>query len=190
MTGAPVSSAEAAIDREDARDVADHPVRLDGALEECGLDARVVDALADLAHEQLDDLVVRAVPQESGQLEEGVDAGRDDDVEIDLGVDPLDARDVAAERTRCARVDERLDAAGAQSLQLLDRVGDAHVLIPVALPPDVVVVLDRHGIGDEDVLVHQRRPEPVDVDRPADGLNGRQSSVLSLVHQVRRAASE
>ncbi len=102
MTGAPVSTRGGGDDREDARDVADHPVRLDGALEECRLDAGVVDALADLAHEQLDDRVVRAVREEAGQLEEGVDAGRDDDVEIDLGVDPLDARDVAAERTRCA----------------------------------------------------------------------------------------
>ena len=72
MTGAPVSSAAVGDDREDARDVPDHPVRLDGALEECGLDARVVDALADLAHEQLDDRIVRAVREEAGQLEEGV----------------------------------------------------------------------------------------------------------------------
>ena len=46
----------------------------------------------------------RAVGEEARQLEERVDAGGDDDVEVDLGVDPLDARDVAAEaRARSGR---------------------------------------------------------------------------------------
>ena len=69
------------------RDVADEPVLLDGALEERRLDPGVVDPLADLAHEQLGDRLGAAVVEEVGELEERVDAGRDDDVEVDLGVD-------------------------------------------------------------------------------------------------------
>ncbi len=77
---------------QDPRHVADHAVHLHRAFQEGGLDARVVDPFAKLPHAELDDRIVRPVGQEARQLEEGVDAGRDHDVEVDLGVDPLDAR--------------------------------------------------------------------------------------------------
>ena len=100
-----------------------------------------------------------AVAEEAAQLEERVDAGRDDDVQVDLGVDPLDAPDVAAEPER-RRVDDRLDPAVAHPPQLRDRIGDANLLVPVVLAPDDVrVVRVRLRIEDEDVLVHQRPPE-------------------------------
>jgi hypothetical protein len=58
-------------------------VPLDGALDERRFDAGVVDPLGELAHEQLRDRLDGAVGEEVRQLEEGVDAGRDDDVEVD-----------------------------------------------------------------------------------------------------------
>ena len=57
------------------------------------------------------------------------------------------------------RIDDRLDAGRADGAQLLDRVGDADVLVPVARAPDVAVVLQRLRLQDEDVLVHQRGAE-------------------------------
>ena len=48
---------------------------------------------------------VLAIRGRSPEAEERVDAGADDDVEVDLGVDALDPRDVAAE-TDCRRVDD------------------------------------------------------------------------------------
>ena len=119
------------------------------------------------------DHVVRAVGQEARQLEEVVDARRDDDVEVDLGVDALDAGDEAA-KPRDGRVDDRADPAAAQTPQLLHGIGDAHVLVPVALAPGVPVVLQRLGVHDEDVLVHERRPQVGDVNCSAYGLNGAQ----------------
>ena len=71
------------------------------------------------------------------------------------------------------RVDERLDAAVAQPPQLRDRVGDAHLLVPVALAPDVAEVHERLGIEHEHVLVHQRRAEIGELDGAANGLDGR-----------------
>ena len=49
---------------EELRDVADQPMVLDGALEESGADARVVDLLGQLADEQLRDRVGLAVGEE------------------------------------------------------------------------------------------------------------------------------
>ena len=108
ITGAPVSSRGDRHRVEDPRDVADDAVLLDGALEERRPDAGVVDSLADLADEQLGDRLGAAVVEEVRQLEERVDAGSDDDVQVDLGVDALDARDAAAE-ARGGRIDERPD---------------------------------------------------------------------------------
>ena len=69
-------------------------------------------------------------------------------------------------------IDDRLDAAVAQPRSFCDRVGDAHLLVPVARAPEVAVVLQRLGVEDEDVLVHERRAELGDVDGAADGLDG------------------
>ena len=68
-------------------------------------------------------------------------------------------------------IDQRADATGAQPSQLLDRVGDAHLLVPVALAPGVAVVLPGLGVEHEDVLVHERRAEVGDVDGSAYGLD-------------------
>ena len=156
---------------QDPRHVADHAVHLHRAFQEGGLDARVVDPFAKLPHKELDDRIVRPVGQEARQLEEGVDTGRDHDVEIDLGVDPLDARDVPAEPER-GGVDECLYAAVAQPLQPRDRVGDPHLLVPVAQAPDMAEVDERFGVEHEHVLVHQRRPELGELNGPANGFNG------------------
>ena len=155
---------------QDLRHVADEPVPLDCALEKRGSDAGVVDSHAELADEQLGECLDAPVGEEIGQLDEGVHAARDDDVEVDRGVDPLEARDEAAEARR-GRIDDRLDACRADGAQLLDGVRDADVLVPVALPPDVAVVLQRLRLHDEHVLVHERAAEALDVNRPAYGLD-------------------
>ena len=118
---------------EDPRDVADETVLLDGALDERRPDPGVVDPLLQLADEQLGDRLGAAVVEEVRQLEERVDTGGDDDVEVDLLVDPLDARDAAAEAGR-GRVDQRPDPAVADGAELLDRVAHARLLVPVAAP--------------------------------------------------------
>jgi hypothetical protein len=156
---------------QDPRDVAGHPVALHGALEERGLDAGVIDALADLADEQLRDRFDPAVGEEVRQLEERVDPGRDDDVQIDAAVQLLQARDVPAE-ARHRRVDDRADPGLAHRAQLDDPVIEALLLIPVGRPEGVPVVLQRLGLQDEHVLVHQRGAELGGVYRAANRLNG------------------
>jgi hypothetical protein len=140
---------------------------LDDALEERRLDARAPDALADVAQEHLGHRLVATehgvrapVVQEVRDLVERVEPGGDDDVEVDLGVDPRHARDVAAEPDH-GGVDDRGDAEVAQTAQLVDRVGDPDLLVPVL----VAVVLHDVGAQHEHVLVHQRRPEIADVHR-------------------------
>ena len=83
----------------DARLVGGQAPLLDDALEERRLDPGAADPLADVLEEHLHH---RLVPAEQGvraavvqvvrELVEGVEPGRDDDVEVDLGVDPGDAR--------------------------------------------------------------------------------------------------
>ena len=74
ITGAPVSIAASATASRMRRHVADESVPLDGAFEERGLHAGVVDPLADLAHEDLGDRLGASIAEEVRQLEEGVDA--------------------------------------------------------------------------------------------------------------------
>ena len=95
---------------ENARHVSDQPVLLDGTFEEGRLDAGVVDPFADLPDEQLGEPVVAAIGEEHRQLEERVDAGRDDDVQVDLGVDPLETRNEPPQAVH-GGIDDRLDAA-------------------------------------------------------------------------------
>ena len=164
---------------EDARHIADQPVRLQAALEKRRLDSGVVDPDLDLTDEDLRDRLGRPVAEEVRQLEERVDARGDDDVEIDLGVDALDPVNVATEPGG-GRVDERRDPRLADGAQLLDRVGDAHLLVPVALAPQVCVVEIRLGLHHEDVLVHQRGAELGGVDRATDCLDGAHGSLRLL----------
>jgi hypothetical protein len=65
-------------------------------------------------------------------LVKGVQPGCRDDVDIDLGVDALDARDVAAEPDHCG-IDDGVDAGLLEGSELLDRVGDPLVLVPPLL---------------------------------------------------------
>jgi hypothetical protein len=101
---------------EDPRHVADEAVCLDRALEERRLDAGVVDPFAQLAYEQRRNRVDVAVGQEVRQGEERVDARRNDDVEVEGLVDPLDSGDVAAESGR-RRIDDRLVPAARTSVR-------------------------------------------------------------------------
>ena len=150
---------------------------LDRALEERRPHARVVDPVTDLAHEQLGDRVHAAVGEEVRQLEERVDAGGDDQVEIDLGIDPLQALHVAAEAVGGC-VDDGLDTGGAHGAELLDRVRDASVLVPVGGAPHVPEVLQRLRLHDEHMLVHQRPAEGRDVDRAAHRLDRAHPPIL------------
>ncbi len=151
----------------------------DRALDERGLDAGVVDALADLAHEQLGDRVHAAVAEKVRQLEERVHAGGDDQVEVDLRVDPLQAGDVTTEAVR-GRIDDRLDTGRPDGAELLDRIRNPHVLVPVARAPHVPEVLERLRLQDEHVLVHQRPAERRDVDRAAHRLDRAHPAILRL----------
>jgi hypothetical protein len=143
---------------EDERDVADDPVALDGALQERCLHARVVDPDLDLPPEDRREILRRAVLQVAGDLDERVQAGADDDVDVDLGVDALQPVDVAAQ-PEARRIDDRLHAEVAQLLQIGDRCRDALLLVPPGRAPVVVEVRDPLGARDEDVLVEERGPQ-------------------------------
>ena len=68
--------------------------------------------------------------------------------------------------------------------QLLDRVGDTDLLVPVARTPHVPVVLERLRLEDEDVLVHQRRAELLHVDGSSHGFNGGHAPFLSSCRRI------
>ena len=170
ITGAPVSIGRKGDRLEDPRHVADEAVMLDGALQKAAFTPGVVDPLADLAHEELRDRLRAAIAQEVRQLEERVDAARDDDVQVDRLVDALDPPDVTSE-TRSGRIDDRLDPGRPERAQFLNGVGDTNLLVPVARAPDMAVVLQRLGLQHEDVLVRQRPAQRADLDRPADRLD-------------------
>src|SRR6185503_8759641 len=172
---------------EDSRDVADDAVFLDGALDERRPDAGVVDSLLELADEQSGDRLGAAVMEEVRELEECIDTGGDDDVEIDRGVDPLDARDAAAE-ARSRRIDERPVPRIANRPELLDRIANPGVLVPVARAPHAAVVLERLGLEDDDVLVWERAPQLGRDDGPADGLH-RGRRLRNARHSYERLSS-
>jgi hypothetical protein len=95
-----------------------------------------------------------------------VQAGGDDDVDVDLLVHPVQAPDVATEPDD-GGVDDGVDASRLQLAQLADGVGDASLLVP----PRVSVVLEDLRAEHEDVLVHERCAELVDVDGASDRLD-------------------
>ena len=170
---------------EDPRDVADHPVRLDRALEERRLHAGVIDALADLADEDLGDRVDRPVGEEVRQPDKGVQPARDDDVQIHRVVDSFYSGDEPSE-ARGGRIDERVDAGLVDRAQLRDRVRDAELLVPVGLPERVAVVRECLGLDEQDVLVHQCAPERLGVDGSPHGLDGAHRVPLSRLRARRR----
>ncbi len=143
------------------------------ALQDGGLHAGAGDALLDVLDEHLD--------HDFGTVEERaraaevevvrhvvvrVQAGRRDDVDVRLGVDALDAGDVAAQ-TDHGQIDDRVDAGGLQLVQPDDRVLDLGLFVERR-----VVLVDLRA-EDEDVLVHQHLPERARVDGALHGLDGR-----------------
>jgi hypothetical protein len=168
---------------QDALDPGAHLGVLDRALQEGGPHPGAGDADRQVADEVVDH---RLRPVEGGaraaqrvgerQVAVGVDAGRDDDVQVDLTGDLLHPGDVPAEADD-RRVDDGGDALGPQRGQLLDRVGDPAPLVP---PAALAVVLHVLGGQHEDVLVHQGDAEVVDVDVPEHGGDLRHGHLLEL----------
>ena len=136
---------------------------LDGA----GLHAGVVDAVGDLADVKFGDLVDGAgtpVHRQPHLLE--IEAGGADDVHAGLFRNLLHHRDVAAELDR-AGIDEAAHAVlGAQLHEaphcLLDEFGAIEFRGRIELGA---------GESDEQMLVHQRPPEPLDRDRSGHRLH-------------------
>jgi hypothetical protein len=93
-------------------------------------------------------------------------SGRHDDVDVRLLVDPLHARDVAAQAHH-GRVGDAVDAGVLERLQLPHRIRD-----PVLFVPPLVPVVLHHIRGEhEDVLVHQRGAQPIHGHRAAHRLD-------------------
>ena len=132
MIGTPVSRLAAAIAATIVGTSPTSPYSSTAHFRKAARDARVVDPLPNVAHEQLGKLIDRPVPEELRQLHERVEPGRHDDVEVDLGVDPLDPRDATAEPDD-GRVDQRPEPGLADGAELRDRVRDSDVLVPQAL---------------------------------------------------------
>jgi hypothetical protein len=163
---------------------------VDRALEQARLDTGAGDPLLDVLHEHVhhrvghlgtDDGVERgaARAEEEGHLVVGVEPRGDDDVQVHLLGDPLDARDVTAQADD-RRVDDRPHAALGELGELAHRVGDPLVL---AAPLLGVVLLDV-GSEHEDVLVHERGAELGGVDGAAHGLDrGHVASSSGLLRQ-------
>ena len=143
------------------------PRFIDGALEEGGPNAGAGDAFGEVANEHLDHRLGRRrvdggppVLKEERHPVVGVDTGGDDDIDVDLVVDALDARDVATQ-TNHGRVHDGVDAQPFQRTKPPDGIGDAVVL---ASPLGRVVLLHLRR-EHEHVLMHQRRTERRRVNR-------------------------
>src|SRR5207248_3054853 len=143
------------------------------ALEDAGVHARVGDAVDDVGDEHVDhDVLARPAAaigraprspaqQEAGQFVERVDPGGDDDVEVDLGVHPLDVGDGPAE-AEGGEVDDGVDAVLLQLTELGDGLDDPRLL--VAAPAQRRPVEGDLGREHEDVLVHERGAQRAGVD--------------------------
>ena len=162
---------------DDPRDVADEPVPLDGAFQERRLHAGVVDALANLADEQLGDRFLAPVGEEVRQLDERVHTGRDDDVDIGRLRHLADPGDVPAEPRR-GRIDDRANPRFPHARELVHRIDDPLLLVPVAWTERVTPVLQRLGLHDEHVLVHERSTEVIQRHGASHGLDSRHGSPL------------
>lgn len=129
---------------------------LDRAFEEGRLDAGVGEALGELADEQVGH-ALGAAEQGAGPVvaevvrhfRQCVEAGRDDDVEVDARVDRCDASNVTAEADD-GRIDDRGHSRLCQRGQPGDRVVYAQLLVPVLRD-----ALAQFLAEDEDVFVHQ-----------------------------------
>ena len=120
-----------------------------------GSHARLGDALGDVGDEVARHQVgavrraTRRVAEVERQFVVGVDAGRHHDVDVDLLVDALDARDEPAEPDD-GQVDDGAHAHLAERPELGHGVGDPLLLVPVSRE----VLLDL-GREHEHVLVHE-----------------------------------
>ncbi len=139
-------------------DAGRHSRFVGGALEDRGLDPGVGDALLDVANEHVGhelgpvEYCARpAVVKVERYIVVGVQPSRHDDVQVGLGRDSGDPRNVATE-TYDREVDDGVDAAGLQFVQPGNRIGDAFGLVT----PGFGIVLQDLGGHDEHVLVHQR----------------------------------
>src|SRR5262245_36747764 len=128
------------------------------ALDEGGRDARALDALLDVADEDLGELVLRADRERLRQVVVGVDTGREDDVQAALvGHTPAEGR-VPLEEHR-ARLDDRLYAVTSDRVRVRDS----------GLPLDRLVIQIRELeagrlVGGAEVLVDEREPELLQAD--------------------------
>ena len=147
-------------------------LRVRGALEDAGSDARAGDPVAGVGDEQLVELVDAApegtapVVEVVGELVVGVEAGGHHDVDVHLVGHPFHELDVTAEPDD-GEVDDGADARLVEFPQPFDGLRDAGL----GIPPGGPVLLDLRR-QDEDVLVHERGPELLGVDRPASGHDG------------------
>src|SRR5439155_2661169 len=138
-----------------------------GDLDHPRLDPGGADAVLDLVHVELGDLLRRAhgpIPRDADLLV--VEAGRAHDLHARPLRDLGEELGVATEVDR-ARVDERAHAVVAQLLHALDGAGDARGAVP--RPTGGIECVAR--IADEHVLVDERGPEVVHVDRAENGLH-------------------
>ena len=142
-------------------------------LDDRRLDAGVGDAVLDVGEEHAlqgfghVDLQARAVAAEvAGEILRGVVARGDHDVHVEPLGQGLDARDEAPQ-THHGQVDERPDSLPVQGLEAVGGAGDGGVLVPLG----VGVVLLELGMLDEDMLVHERRPQVGQGHRSTHGLD-------------------
>ena len=140
------------------------PGRVCCALDEGRPRLGTLDPLLDVMDEEVGEEVLVAVEQELGQVIVGVDTGAGDDLEAGLGRDPDRGPDVAAEQHR-RRLNDGLDPVLLDRLRRLDREAVLGLVVANMRP----LRRDRL-IGGEEVLVDQRQPELVGVDRPVDTL--------------------
>jgi hypothetical protein len=145
------------------------------ALHDARADVGALDALLDVAHEEVDQERVVGIGVEEParavvlhgerQVGVGVVAGHHDDVEARPLDGALDALDLAPQAGR-GHVHDRVDARGLDRLQLLVGVGDHRLLVlPAHEARPRLLELRR---ADEDVLVHERAPHLGRVDLSAD----------------------
>ncbi|MEZ5599367.1 MAG: hypothetical protein R3E84_23865 [Pseudomonadales bacterium] len=142
-----------------------------GAFDHRGTDAGVGNPLLDVAHEMSRHGVL-AVPHGAvgvvvRELEECVESGGHDDIEIDPFGNALDARNVAPE-TNGGGVENGVDASRLQFRQTADGILDTLVLVA----PLLRIVLLYFRRQDEHVFVHQHAAECTGIDGSAGGIHG------------------
>ena len=136
VIGHPVSAMGLGARPQHPLDAGRHAGLVGGALDDAGLDPGAGDALGDVLDEQVDHRVaaVGAAAGDPplpvvGQLVERVQAGGDDDLQVDAVRQLGDARDVAAEPER-RRVEDGVDAGGLELVEPVDGVVELFLVGP------------------------------------------------------------